>query len=342
MLIAIFAGIAAGRFLKQLCRMRYKHFPADGNPLRRTAIELLSRTVVFPAVMTGIYVALKIYKNAPADLTAVLVIITITYVIYQAIELNDYWIRLISRRKRSTLEEMISPLVRKTLRIVVVLLGAVQIIQQLSDKPITSILAGLGVGGLAVALAAQDTLKNFFGSIVIFSDHPFQVGDRITVDDQDGVVEEVGMRSTRLRTLNGYFVTIPNGDLASKTICNISRRPNIKRIANISLTYNTPPEKVERAIEIIQEELHRKNEHLDPNSPPQAFFNNFTATALNILVVYWFTPADYIPFMKFDQAFNLAILRRFKEEGIEFAFPPQPLFLAGDPKHPVTPEDHYA
>jgi hypothetical protein len=94
----------------------------------------------------------------------------------------------------------------------------------------------------AVALAAQDTIKNFFGSLVIFADRPFRLGDRIVVDDQDGTIEEVGMRSTRIRTLDGHLVAIPNGELANKTIRNISRRPYIKRMANITITYDTPPE----------------------------------------------------------------------------------------------------
>jgi MscS family membrane protein len=256
------------------------------------------------------------------------------------VELIDFWMRHFTSKTRTTLDDMMVPLVRKTLRIVTVLLAAVQIAQQLSDKPITSILAGLGVGGLAVALAAQDTIKNFFGSLVIFADHPFQLGDRIVVDGEDGTVEEVGMRSTRIRTLDGHLVTIPNGELANKTIRNITKRQSIKRVANITLMYDTPPEKVERAMEIIKEELDRGNEKFPADFPPRVYFNNFNDTSLNILMIYWFAPPDYWEFMKFDQQVNMALLTRFNEEGIEFAFPTQTLYLAGDAKRPLNVTTH--
>ncbi|MFA7369415.1 MAG: mechanosensitive ion channel family protein, partial [Kiritimatiellales bacterium] len=183
-----------------------------------------------------------------------------------------------------------------------------------------------------VALAAQDTIKNFFGSLVIFADRPFQMGDCVNVDGTDGTVEEVGMRSTRLRTVDGHLVTIPNGELANKTIRNITRRPYIKRLANITVACDAPPEKVERAVAVIKEELSRANEKMHPDMPPRVHFNEFNAASLNIQVIYWFVPAsDYWAFMEFDQSFNLALLRRFNEEGIELAFPGR-MPLAGDSK----------
>lgn len=340
-LLVVFAGFMAGRFLKYLCEKAVQNTELGKIPFHNTALNLAARTVTFPAALIGICVALQILKvpadvvNLMQDVTAILITVAVTYVIYQMVELVSYWLRHLTSKTPTALDDMIVPMVRKTLRIVTVILGAVQIAQQLSDKPITSILAGLGVGGLAVALAAQDTIKNFFGSLVIFADHPFQLGDRIVVDGEDGVVEEVGMRSTRIRTLDGHLVTLPNGELANKLIRNISKRPYIKRVANITITYDTPPEKVERAIEIIKEELNRENEKMHPDMPPRVYFNDFNAASLNILVIYWYAPPEYWDFLEFDQAFNLAVLRRFNEEGIEFAFPTQTLYLAGDPNRPL-------
>lgn len=341
--LVVLAGFVAGRFLKYFCEKALVNTSLGRDPFHSTALNLAARTIVFPVSVISVCVALRIL-SVPADLaafrgnvTAVLITIALTYVIYQLVELADFWMRKLASKTATTLDDMMVPMVRKTLRVVTVILGGVQIAQQLSDKPITSILAGLGVGGLAVALAAQDTIKNFFGSLVIFADHPFQLGDRITVDSEDGTVEEVGMRSTRIRTLDGHLVTIPNGELANKTIRNITKRPYIKRVANFTVTYDTPPEKVERAMGIIKEELSRKNEYLHPDMPPRVYFNEFNAASLNILVIYWFVPAsDYWAFMEFDQAFNLAVLRRFNEECIEFAFPTQTLYLAGDPNRPLT------
>ena len=139
----------------------------------------------------------------------------------------------------------------------------VGIAQSLSDKPVSALLAGLGLGGLAFALAAQDTIKNLFGSLVIFTDKPFGLGDRINYDGHDGVIEEVGLRSTRLRRLDGHQVTIPNGELANKSIHNIAKRPFIRRIFTLGVTYDTTPEKVSRAKEIL-EDILKDHEGMDP------------------------------------------------------------------------------
>jgi MscS family membrane protein len=288
---------------------------------------------MFPTAALAVCIAMKMWNLAeqPAglrdDVVGVLLAIVTAYVIYQSVEMLEYWMRRLTSKTETTLDDMMVPLVRKTLRTVIVVLGLVQIAQQLSDKPITSILAGLGVGGLAVALAAQDTIKNFFGSLVIFADHPFQLGDRIVVDGEDGTVEEVGMRSTRIRTLDGHLVTVPNGELANKMIRNIAKRPYIKRVANITVTYDTPPEKVELAVRIIQEFLDTHNEKMHPDFPNRVYFNDFNASSLNILVIYWFAPPLYWDFLEFDQKFNMHVLSRFNEEGIEFAFPTQTLYV---------------
>ena len=325
MIFLALTGFIAGRFLKYFCEQAVRKTALGQNSLHRTALELAARSATFPMAAGGVCLALRMWAGHDAlrgDLIVVLIIIAVTYVIYQMVELAGWWMRHLTARTHTALDDKMAPMVRKTLRTVVVILGLVQIAQQLSDKPITSILAGLGVGGLAVALAAQDTIKNFFGSLVIFADRPFQMGDCIRVDGEDGTVEEVGMRSTRLRTFDGHLMTVPNGELASKTIRNITKRPYIKRVANLALACDTPPEKIERAVTIIKEELNRANEKMRPDMPPRVYFNEFNPASLNIQVIYWFVPAsDYWAFMDFDQAFNLTVLRRFSEEGIEFAFP---------------------
>lgn len=325
MILLALTGFITGRFLKYFCEQAVKKTPLGQSGFHRTALELASRTATFPMAVVGVSLALQLVKGHDSlrdDVTAVLVTIAATYVVYQMAELSGWWMRHLTSRTHTSLDDKMAPMVRKTLRTVTVILGLVQIAQQLSDKPITSILAGLGVGGLAVALAAQDTIKNFFGSLVIFADHPFQLGDCVRVDGEDGTVEEVGMRSTRLRTFDGHLVTIPNGELANKTIRNITKRPYIKRVSNLTIACDTPATKVERAVTIIKEELNRSNEKMHPDMPPRVYFNDLNPASLNIQVIYWFVPAsDYWAFMDFDQAFNLAVLRRFNEEDIEFAFP---------------------
>ncbi|QHI70689.1 mechanosensitive ion channel family protein [Tichowtungia aerotolerans] len=342
MILIVLGGFILGRLLKVLMEKAASKLNLGVDAFRMAWLSLISRTIMFPTAGLGICFALKVWVlpeqlgGLRDDVVGVLLTVIVAYIIYQGIELVNFWMKKLTAQTHTTLDDMMVPLVRKTLRILTVVLGLVQVAQQLSDKPITSILAGLGVGGLAVALAAQDTIKNFFGSLVIFADHPFQLGDRIVANGEDGIVEEVGMRSTRIRTLDGHLVTVPNGELANMMVRNISKRPYIKRVANITLTYDTPPEKVERAMEIIREFLDAHNEKMHPDMPNRVFFNNFNDCSLNILVIYWFAPPDYWAFMEFDQQFNLAVLKSFNEESIDFAFPTRTLYLAGDPSRPLN------
>jgi MscS family membrane protein len=214
-------------------------------------------------------------------------------------------------------------------------LALVQIATILSNKPMTSVVAGLGVGGLAIGLAAQDMIKNFFGSIMIFSDRPFELGDRIQVDDYDGTIEAVGFRSTQVRTLDGHVVTVPNGALANKAIRNVSRRPNIRRIFNVGITYDTPPDKVELALGLVKEIL-TDHEGQDPEMPAHVYFDQFQDSSLNLFVIYWYHPADWWAYCRFSERVNLEILKRFNEAGIEFAFPSQTVYLAGGTNSTTT------
>ena len=221
---------------------------------------------------------------------------------------------------------MFVPVIINTLRCVIIFLALIQIAQSLSDKPLTSIIASLGIGGLAVALAVQESIKNFFGSIMIFSDRPFELGDRIQVDDIDGPVKSVGLRSTRIETLDGHLVTIPNAELANKPIKNITYRKFIRKICNIGLRYDTPIEKIELALKIIKEEL-KDHEGMQDPLVPRVYLNDLKTDCINIMVIYWYHPPAYWDFLAFGENFNKTIISKFQEEGIQFALPSQRVFL---------------
>lgn len=259
----------------------------------------------------------------------VLLTISIALFAYYLVEVPSAWLHSQTEKTESKFDDMLVPIVRKSLRVTVVLFALVSIAQSLSDKPVSALLAGLGLGGLAFALAAQDTIKNLFGSLVIFTDKPFGLGDRINYDGHDGVIEEVGLRSTRLRRLDGHQVTIPNGELANKSIHNIAKRPFIRRIFTLGVTYDTTPEKVCRAKEIL-EDILKDHEGMDPKGEmlPRVYFSDFSASSLDFKCMYWYHPAAYWDYMNFSEWVNLEILRRFNEEGIEFAFPTQTIHLA--------------
>lgn len=301
----------------------------------------MSKGMVFLFASAGISLGLFFLelKDKVAEvsetISAVLLTIGIGYFFYWLVEIPSELLARMSKNGETKLDQMLAPLIRKSLRVTVVILVFVQIAQVLSDKPLTSLIAGLGIGGLAFALAAQDSIKNIFGSIVLFVDKPFEIGDRVVIDGHDGPVEEVGLRSTKVRTLEGHLVTIPNGELANKTIQNIGKRPYIRRLLNITITYDTPPDKIERALEIAKS-LLENHEGKNKDFPPKVYFNDFNSDSLNLLIIYWYHPPNYWDYMSFSEKLNKEIFRQFNEEGIEFAFPTQTLYLAGDPARPMN------
>ena len=196
------------------------------------------------------------------------------------------------------------------------------------------LLTGLGVGGFAVALAARPTLENLIGSFMILVDKPYRVGQRVRVKGYEGDVEKIGFRSTRIRLLSGFQSIIPNEEMARLDIENIGRRPYILRKSNITITYDTPPEKVEKAVKII-EDILENHEGMDPKFPPKVFFNEFNSDSLNIVMRYWYHLPDLWTFRAFNHNVNLQIMRAFEKEGIKFAFPTTTNYLTQEDGQPL-------
>jgi len=186
--------------------------------------------------------------------------------------------------------------------------------------PLTTLMASAGVGGLAFALAAQDMLKNLFGTIMLLTDKPFRVGERIVFGKYDGVVEDIGLRSTRLRLLTGHQATIPNDELARTDIENVGRRPHIRRVTDIHIPLDTSRGKLEHAVEIVRQTV---NEGRDwpAEFPPRIYFLDFQPDAFVVRMMYWFAPADYWEFLEVGEKINFAIFRRFEENGVRFSLP---------------------
>jgi MscS family membrane protein len=344
-IIALFGFILVafllGRTARFILQKSATKFESQQRFITATALNAFGRGAVFLFAAFGISIGLTFLElnekvaEVSNTLSAVLLSVGIGYLLYWLVDVPSAWLARMAVKTVSKLDDMLVPIIRKSLRVTIVVLVLVQIVQILSDKPITSIIAGLGIGGLAIALAAQDTIKNFFGSIVLFVDKPFEMGDRVVVDGHDGPVEEVGFRSTKIRTLDGHLITVPNGELANKTIQNIGKRPYIKRVADLTITYDTPPEKIDRALEIVKGILEN-HEGSRADFPPRVFFSDFNADSLNITVMYWYHPPNYWDYMVFTEKFNKEVFRGFDEEGIEFAFPTQTVYLAGDRSRPLT------
>ncbi len=254
-----------------------------------------------------------------ATVSSLLTTLALAWLAYQLTDVASAWFQHLGQQNGRT-NQMLVPLIRNSLRVVVVLLTLLQIATQLSGKPPSSLIAGLGVGGLAIALAAQETLKNLFGSMVLLADKPFEIGDVIRVDSLEGSVEHIGFRSTRLRTAEGFLATLPNGELANKTIVNIGRRGSIRRVITLSLPDDTPLAQMERALAILRSVLHKHEGQL-PDLPPRVHFSDITSSALTLQAIYWYHPADQWAYMAFSEKVNLSILEQFAAAGIVLVAP---------------------
>jgi MscS family membrane protein len=295
-------------------------------------LELLRGPVKVIAFVTLLHIGLRLF-NWPewtsmfiSNGLKIIVACSLTYIAIKFVDLMvGLWQQRTEASQEGLLDHQLFPIIRKSLKIFVVVV-AVLVTSQNLGMNVTGLLASLSIGGLAVGLAAQDTLSNLFGAVAIFADKPFRLGDRIQLDSVDGTVEAIGLRSTLVRNLDGYLVTIPNKTMANANIVNVSKRPNIKTVMNIGVTYDTPTERIERAMQIIDEIFrpHPKTADL------LVGFNKFESSSLNILVVHWWNSTDFKDYLLGFQQLNLELKRRFDAEGIAFAFPTQTVYLRQD------------
>ncbi len=263
------------------------------------------------------------------------VLFSVFWFLYRLVELLDIKMREAMARHGDggTSSAAAVGLVRKTVRVIVVMLGVMIGGQLVFGLNISALLASAGIVGVAVALAAQDTLANMFASYVLLLDRPFRVGEAVRVGDTEGVVEGMGLRSTRLRTADGSLISVPNKVLVEARIENLGRRPHQRRVLNLGLVCGTPPARVQRAVEILKEIL-KDHRGMAPHLPPRVHFTEFKESALNLQAVVWFHSSDYWEFVKWNEEVNLEIMRRFAAEGLEFAFPTTTTYLAHDPNRP--------
>ena len=188
---------------------------------------------------------------------------------------------------------------------------------------VTALVTGLGIGGIAIALAVQNVLSDLFASLSIVLDKPFVNGDFIVVGDMAGSVEHVGIKTTRIRSISGEQLVFSNNDLLTSRIRNFGRMNERRVVFTLGVTYQTPAEKLERIPGLIREAVEAE-EHVRFD---RSHFANYGDSSLNFETVYYVESSDYAQHMDILQAVNLALYRRFEQEGIEFAYPTQTLFL---------------
>ncbi len=251
-------------------------------------------------------------------------ILSIVVALYRIVDVLSDRMAAKAEQTDSKLDDQLVPLIRKALKIVVVLVGVLFLLQNLNVN-VASLVAGLGIGGVAVALAAKDTIANFFGSLMIFVDRPFQIGDWVKIGKTEGVVEEVGFRSTRVRTFYNSLVTVPNAHFTEAAIDNIGLR-EFRRISTVlNLTYSTTPEQVQAFVEgvraIIQANEYTRKDYYEIH------LSAFGAHSLDVMVYLFLKVDSWSEELREKHNIFLEILRLAKELHVEFAFPTQTLHL---------------
>lgn len=254
-----------------------------------------------------------------------------TIFFYRLVDIFALYLQKLAGKTESTLDDQLVPLIRKTLKAFVVISGFLFILNNL-EFDITALIAGISIGGLAFALAAQDTIKNFFGSLMIFIDKPFQVGHWITYGNVDGTVEEVGFRSTRIRTFRNSLTYVPNAALADSTIDNHGLRVYRRFSTKIALTYDTPPDIIELFVEglkrIVEEHPGTRKDYYEIH------MNDMADSSLQVMFYIFFDVPSWHEELEARHGIILSIIRLAHELGVNFAFPTQTIHVENLPGQP--------
>jgi len=297
------------------------------------AIRALLGPLGWLIVLTGAHFAWRLLGSRyPAMLDpglkafAALATLIVSWCAFRLVDVGFLMMAERAARTESRFDDQLVPLLRKSSKIFVGVIATLVAVQNLGFS-VSGLLAGLGIGGLAFALAAKDTIANVFGSVTILVDRPFRVGDWVTLPDADGMVEEVGLRTTRIRTFDRTVVTIPNQTLTNATVENHSLMPRRRVRMTLNVTYATTPARMRDLLARL-EALLRGHPGVDPENL-QVRFLSFGESSLEVLVNYFTVPIDYNAHTAIRQELNLAIMDLLADLGVEFAFPTRTVRLAG-------------
>ncbi len=232
-----------------------------------------------------------------------------------------------AEKTESKSDDQIIPFLMEILKIVIIVLSIFIFMGSVFKVDVGALIAGLGIGGLALALAAKESLENLLASFVIFFDKPFVLGDLVTVNGVTGTVEKIGFRSTRIRTLEKSYLTLPNRQMIDNILDNLSMRTFRRVNFNIGVLYGTTEEQLKNIVTDIQKYI---DEHPNTNQDGEIHFMEFGSSSLDIMVLYFIDTMDWSVFLKIKEEINFEIMRIVEKHGADFAFPTQTIHLAKD------------
>ena len=299
--------------------------------------------IVFAAVVSCFTFLHPVLKSLPKEYRewdlrcfyAVLVLIAAWGVLALAGIVDDR-LRRMARHGGKLLDGITIGMIGAVFRILVAISAVLFIGQSIFELNITALLAGAGVVGLAVALAAKDTISNFFGTLVIIADSPFRIGDHVEAGGVSGIVEHVGMRSSKLRTADDTLCTVPNSVLTGGTVKNLSRRGVLKHEWILTLVYDTSPADMELALNILHELMDGFRGEDAPEFAPRICFSGFGDSSLDIHAVVWLKTTSFKEYEDLVGELNSAILKRFSAAGLQFAYPTRTLYVENISSAPKT------
>ncbi|SPE61027.1 MscS Mechanosensitive ion channel [Verrucomicrobia bacterium] len=321
-LIYILLAFYVSKLIDLVVGARLKKLRIISSSHRRSLIlDMLHGPIKVVAFVVLLEIGLSIFEwseKAKVYLSKGLILVVAGSLTYLAVNSMDLLIDILRQRTvhdaDRKFDAQLFSVLQRSLKVFVVIVAVLVTAQNLGVN-ITAAITSLSIGGLAVGLAAQDTLANLFGAVAVFADRPFRVGDQIKLEGAEGTVEVVGLRSTRLRNPDGHLVTVPNKTMATANITNITERPSIKTVMNVELRKEVPVVKVKRALAILAE-VYRAH---PSTADVWISFNRFAGPNINIQILHWWKGTDYQKYLTGMQEMNLAIKERFDAEGLSLA-----------------------
>lgn len=327
-------GLALGVFILSLLVLKFiqvvivsrlkKIAKRTSTDLDDTAIAIF-QNIKFPFyLLLSLYFGIK-YLNLDGVVDSVFYVLLVVVIVFEVVraleKILDYWMYRQAQKQEEGDNEQSKSMMRILKVSVKVILWVVALLMIFSNLGIniTSLVASLGIGGIAVALALQNVLSDLFSSFSIFIDKPFQVGDYIAIGADSGTVEKIGMKTTRIRTLLGEELVVSNKELTTARVQNFKRMEKRRDLFTLGVTYETPKEKLEKIPELVRQAV----EAVEHTEFDRCHFANFGDFSLNFEIVYYMEESDYTVYMNAKQAVNLNIFEAFAKEGIEFAYPTQ-------------------
>ena len=330
-ILIILGAIIIVKLLSLLGKKVIKPFvTGTDNHLDDVIFYSLEAPVKFAIILLGIWIAIHrlVYPDSFVKVVdnaySILIVLDITWFFGRLFSslLQVYW----GKQSNGQANKMM-PIIKRTILVIVWLIGIVMALSNVGVN-ISALLGTLGIGGIAFALAAQDTVKNVFGAFTILTDKPFSIGDTIRVDSYEGTVVDVGVRSTKIMNYDKRIITFPNYKITDTSIVNISSEPMRRVVLNLGLTYDTTSEKMKEALELLKS-IPKRVENVSSNpSDIVAVFTEYSDSALVIMYIYFIEKQGDI--LGVTSYMNMEILAAFNKAGLNLAFPTRTVYIQKD------------